>query len=68
MVYDKAKIIQRMNDGTEKVFNYPGVSHYVNQIEAFSDTVLNSKTYPCSLEFSQGTQAMIDSIFDFAAG
>ena len=67
MVYDKAEIIQRMNDGTEKVFSYPGVSHYVNQIEAFSDAVLNSKTYPCSLEFSQGTQAMIDSIFDFSS-
>jgi predicted dehydrogenase len=45
MVYDKAEIIQRMNDA-----------------------VLNGKTYPCSLEFSQGTQSMIDSIFDFAAG
>ena len=68
MVYDKAEIIQRMNDGTEKVFSYPGVSHYVNQIEAFSDAVLNGKTYPCSLEFSKGTQLMIDSIFDFVAG
>ena len=68
LVYDKAEIIQRMNDGTKKVFSYPGVSHYVNQIEAFSDAVLNSKTYPCSLEFSQGTQSMIDSIFDFAVG
>ena len=68
MVYDKAEIIQRMNDGTEIVFSYPGVSHYANQIEAFSDAVLHSKTYPCSLEFSQGTQLMIDSIFDFAAG
>jgi predicted dehydrogenase len=67
MVYDKAEIIQRMNDGTEKVFSYPGASHYVNQIEAFSDTVLNTNTYPCSLEFSQGTQAMIDSIFDFSS-
>ena len=68
LVYDQAKIIQRMNDGTEKVFIYPGVSHYVNQIEAFSDTVLKNKTYPCSLEFSQGTQAMIDSILDFVPG
>jgi hypothetical protein len=54
-----------MNNGTEKVFSYPGGSHYVNQIEAFSDTVLKNKTYPCSLEFSQGTQSMIDSILDF---
>ena len=67
LVYDKAEIIKRMNDGTEEVFSYPGVSHYVNQIEAFSDAVLNEKTYPCSLEFSQGTQAMIDSIFDFSS-
>tara|TARA_B100001057_G_scaffold235240_1_gene235554 strand:+ start:1237 stop:2208 length:972 start_codon:yes stop_codon:yes gene_type:complete len=65
LVYDKAEIIQRMNNGTEKVFSYPGGSHYVNQIEAFSDTVLKNKTYPCSLEFSQGTQSMIDSILDF---
>jgi predicted dehydrogenase len=67
LVYDKAEIIKRMNDGTEEVFSYPGVSQYVNQIEAFSDAVLNEKTYPCSLEFSQGTQAMIDSIFDFSS-
>ena len=67
MVYDKAEIIQRMNDGTEKVFSYPGASHYVNQIEAFSNAVLNSITYPCNLEFSKGTQAMIDSIFDFSS-
>ena len=66
LVYDKAEIILRMNDGTEKVFNYPGASHYVNQIEAFSDAVLKNKVFPCSLEFSQGTQSMIDSIFDFA--
>ena len=31
-------------------------------------TVLNNKTYPCTLEFSQGTQKMIDSIFDFVSG
>ena len=67
LVYDKAEIIKRMNDGTEEVFSYPGVSQYVNQIEAFSDAVLNEKIYPCSLEFSQGTQAMIDSIFDFSS-
>ena len=67
LVYDKAEIIKRLNDGTEEVFSYPGVSQYVNQIEAFSDAVLNEKTYPCSLEFSQGTQAMIDSIFDFSS-
>ena len=68
LVYDKAEITQRMNNGAETIFSYPGVSHYVNQIEAFSDTVLNNKTYPCSLEFSQGTQKMIDSIFDFVSG
>ena len=67
LVYDKAEITQRMNNGAETIFSYPGVSHYVNQIEAFSDTVLNNKTYPCSLEFSQGTQKMIDSIFDFVS-
>ena len=67
LVYDKAEIIKRRNDGTEEIFSYPGVSQYVNQIEAFSDAVLNEKTYPCSLEFSQGTQAMIDSIFDFSS-
>ena len=68
LVYDKAEITQRMNNGAETIFSYPGVSHYVNQIEAFSDTVLNNKTYPCTLEFSLGTQKMIDSIFDFVSG
>ena len=67
LVYDKAEITQRMNNGAETIFSYPGVSHYVNQIEACSETVLNNKPYPCSLEFSQGTHKMIESIFDLVS-
>ena len=42
---------------------FPGAQHYVNQVENFCATLRGESTYPCSLEFSKGTQAMIDMVF-----
>ena len=40
---------------------YPGVSHYVNQVENFGATLRDGVAYPCPLEFSRGTQTAIDA-------
>lgn len=42
---------------------WPGVNHYVHQVENFGRTASEGVAYPCPLEFSKGTQAMIDMAF-----
>ena len=44
---------------------WPGVDHYRNQVEAFT-AAIGGAEYACPLEFSRGTQAMIDMVY--AAG
>ena len=39
---------------------WPGVNHYALQVEAFGRSLREGADYPCPLEFSRGTQAMID--------
>lgn len=46
-----------------EVVHYPGVNQYVEQVEAFGAAVRGEAAYPCPLEFSQGTQALIDMIW-----
>ncbi len=43
---------------------FPRANHYVNQVEAFNATVLDGTPFPCPLEFSRGTQMMIDRIWE----
>ena len=62
-VYDIAQVIFRKGNGHEQVFKFPGVNHYVNQVEAFSISAKTNTVYGCSLEFSKGTQSMIDMIY-----
>lgn len=42
---------------------FPGVNQYVLQVEAFGDSLRNKTPYACPLEFSRGTQRMIDMAF-----
>jgi len=42
---------------------YPGVNQYVAQVEAFCDSARGDTPYGCPLEFSRGTQRMIDMVF-----
>ncbi|WP_136442760.1 Gfo/Idh/MocA family protein [Pacificoceanicola onchidii] len=44
-------------------WRFPADNHYVHQVEAFNASVLDGADYPCPLEFSRGTQAMIDMIW-----
>lgn len=45
---------------------WPGVNHYVLQVENFGRALRGETDYPCPLEFSRGTQRMIDMVL--AAG
>ena len=42
---------------------WPAVNHYELQAAAFNRAVLEGAAYPCPLEFSRGTQAMMDAAF-----
>ena len=64
---DAELVVQRKGEVTQ-VYRYPGVNHYVLQVEAFGAAVRGDAPYPCPLEFSQGTQAFIDMIFAAEGG
>lgn len=62
-VYDQARIeIHQPNLGL-RIERFPSASQYVAQVEAFGDAV-NGADYACPLEFSRGTQVMIDSVLE----
>lgn len=48
------------------VERFPGANHYKLQVENFVRAARDGETYPCPLEFSRGTQEMIDRVFDAA--
>lgn len=62
-VYGQA-VVEVQNTALEvTTWRFPAANHYVNQVEAFNATVLDGADYPCPLEFSKGTQEMIDMIW-----
>lgn len=65
-VFGQAELELRRPDGTRTIETWPRANHYVLQIENFGRTVRDGMDYPCPLEFSRGTQAMIDRVFDVA--
>ena len=64
-VYDQAELLLETEGGKRTVERWPGVNHYVLQVEAFGRAAAG-EGYACPLEFSRGTQAMMDMIY--AAG
>lgn len=48
------------------VTRFPAGDHYKLQVEAFGRSVREGADYPCPLEFSRGTQEMIDRVFEAA--
>lgn len=48
-------------------WRFPSAAQYVLQVEAFNTSASTGAAYPCPLEFSRGTQRMIDMVFDHAA-
>ena len=64
-VHDLAQLTLETADGV-MVERFPRENHYIHQVENFCATVRTGAAYPCPLEFSRGTQAMMDMVF--AAG
>jgi len=62
-VFGEALVHVRDLSGTVRTERWPMVNHYIEQVENFARTVLDGADYPCPLEFSRGTQAMIDMVF-----
>lgn len=65
-LYGEARIELQLGgqDGPEvQVMRYPADNQYVHQVEAFNASVLDGADYPCPLEFSKGTQEMIDMVW-----
>lgn len=48
------------------VERFPGVNHYVLQVQVFCRAVRGAEDWPLPLEFSRGTQAVIDRLFEVA--
>ncbi|WP_439122591.1 Gfo/Idh/MocA family protein [Marivita sp.] len=61
--YGDAEVRLMRASGPVEVCRYPGVNQYVQQVEAFGAAVRGEAAYPCPLEFSQGTQSLIDMIW-----
>lgn len=62
-LFGEAQVEVHRGGGQSELFRYPGVNQYVLQVEAFGRSVTEGTPYGCPLEFSRGTQAMIDTIF-----
>ncbi|MCK8463829.1 Gfo/Idh/MocA family oxidoreductase [Aliiroseovarius sp. S1339] len=65
-IFGQAELELRRHDGTRTIENWPQANQYILQVENFGRTVRDGADYPCPLEFSRGTQAMIDRVFDVA--
>ena len=62
-VFDQAELILETQPGQRVVERFAGVNQYTLQVENFGRTVRDGVSYPCPLEFSKGTQAVIDMVF-----
>lgn len=62
-VHDLAAITLETAGGRVVTERFPTDNHYVHQVENFCRTVRSGAEYPGPLEFSRGTQAMIDKVF-----
>ena len=61
LVYGEARLEVLRKDGSSEVFRWPSANHYALQVEAFQ-RAMQGESYGCPLEFSRGTQAMLDEI------
>ena len=65
-VFDVATLTLENDAQMVTTERWPGVNQYVLQVENFCNSVRTGSAYPCPLEFSRGTQHMMDMVF--AAG
>ncbi|NGQ89848.1 Gfo/Idh/MocA family oxidoreductase [Rhodobacter sp. HX-7-19] len=58
--------IELHRDQTVTSERWPAANHYKLQVENFGKSIRTGATYPCPLEFTRGTQEMIDRAFETA--
>jgi len=61
-VYSMAELSVERNGMVVETERWPAVNHYVEQVENFGRSLRDGAPYPCPLEFSKGTQSMIDMV------
>lgn len=66
LVHDQAELVLETASNARVIERFPGVNHYINQVEAFGESARHGSPYACPLEFSRGTQAMMDKAFSAA--
>ena len=62
-VFGVAAILVRDLAGNIRTELWPRANQYVIQVENFARSVATGAEYPCPMEFSRGTQVMIDRVF-----
>lgn len=62
-VFGQAELTLERAGMVVETTRWPGVNHYVLQVENFGQSILEGAEYPCPLEFSRGTQSMIDMVW-----
>ena len=67
-VFGQAEVELHQGGEAKQVKRFPNENHYTRQLEAFQASLHEGADYPCPLEFSQGTQRMIDQVFQKARG
>ncbi len=65
-VFGEAQLELHRAGQTTVIERFSAVNHYQLQVTAFGNSIRTGAPYACPLEFSQGTQAMMDSVFDQA--
>ena len=58
--YGEARVELRRADGSLQIDRFPAAQQYKLQVENFGRAIRDGAEYPCPLEFTRGTQAMID--------
>jgi predicted dehydrogenase len=62
-VNDISEVELHQNGNRVITDRFPSVNQYVLQVEAFGRSIREGAPYACPLEFVQGTQAMMDTVY-----
>ncbi|PTX51775.1 putative dehydrogenase [Gemmobacter caeni] len=65
-LFGEAQVELHRAGNMRELWRFPAVNQYVLQVEAFGRSLQEDVPYACPLEFSRGTQAMIDQVFAVA--
>lgn len=60
----EARVLLENGAMTVSTERFPAENQYVRQVENFGRAIREGVPYPCPLEFSKGTQRMIDMIYE----